>query len=416
MLLTIFIVLGGLVACSADSETDSSPASGSGISEEGQEGSGPGSSSAEGLEDPAVPEPFEGDVDAFYRLPDPLPDGEPGDLIRIQPMEASGGETAMRVMYLSEDRTGQPRAVTGTIFHPDGDAPEGGWPIIADAHGTTGIVEECAPSRMGLVPSDHGVEAVRVMSDYIGLGPEGERHPYLSKTAEANAVLDGLVAARALLGDRLSDRWLVVGHSQGGHAALSSIELAGERVPDLELVGAVVSAPGAQFLEVHDDELQLRIITSMILLGSESEWPDLRAEDFFAPDTLETVEGIVGGHCLDEIVPAMIPLAADSDLYTQDPLTSEATREFMEANDPLPEPVGVPMLLLAGGRDIIVVPARVEALRERLCGIGQQLEYRFLPDADHGTLPVLAADEIDAWVGGRLAGEPAGDDCENAPR
>src|SRR5699024_8577222 len=118
----------------------------------------------------------------------------PGRILRVRPIEADAGEVGLRIMYLTEDRTGTPRAATGTVYHPDGDAPDGGWPVLADAHGTTGIVESCAPSRLGLVPDDHGVPSVRMMADYVGLGPAGERHPYLSKTAEANAVLDGLIA------------------------------------------------------------------------------------------------------------------------------------------------------------------------------------------------------------------------------
>lgn len=360
---------------------------------------------------PAIPEPFEGDDDAFYEVPDPLPEGEVGDLLRIQPIDAADGEIAVRIMYLSEDRTGTRRAATGTIFRPDGDAPDGGWPIIADAHGTTGIVEQCAPSRIGLVPSDHGIGSVRIMADYIGLGPAGERHPYLSKTAEANAILDSVVAAEQLLGDDLSSQWMVVGHSQGGHAALATAELAAERLPDRELVGVVASAPGAQFGEIHGDELQLRIITSMILMGSQSEWPELDPADFFAPDRLETVEEIITDNCLDDIVPAMIPLAASPDLFTVDPLTDPRTREFMAANDPLPEPIDAPVLLLAAGGDIIVVPERVEALRDRLCSIGQQTEFEVHPDADHGNLPTVAGERIDSWVGDRFEGRPAGDDC-----
>lgn len=375
---------------------------------------GPATTEVSGDGDPdaaLVPEPFDGDDDAFYEVPDPLPDGETGDLIRIQAIDAADGERAMRIMYLSEDRNGTRRAATGTIFHPDGDAPEGGWPVIADAHGTTGIVEQCAPSRIGLVPPDQGIESVRIMADYIGLGPTGERHPYLSKTAEANAVLDSIVAAEKLLGDDLSPRWLVVGHSQGGHAALATAELAAERLPQRELVGVVASAPGAQFEEVHGDELQLRIITSLILMGSQSEWPELDPADFFAPERLETVEEIITENCLDDIVPAMIPLAAPPDLFTVDPLTDPRTREFMAANDPLPEPVDVPILLVAAGGDIIVVPERVEALRDRLCSIDQQTEYVMRPEADHGNLPAVAGDLIASWIGDRFEDRPAGDDC-----
>lgn len=406
-ILTMTLLLG-LAACGGTGSSGSDPAPPTTTADTG---STIADDSPGGTDVPELPEPFDGDETAFYEVPDPLPDGEAGELLRLQRLDTGPVEVGWRIMYRTEDRTGRIRAATGTVFHPAGDAPDGGWPVIADAHGTTGIVEACAPSRLGLVPADHGIESVRVMADYVGLGPAGERHPYLSKTAEANAVLDGVVAAHQLLGEDASPEWVVVGHSQGGHAALATAELAAERTPDLDLLGVVASAPGAQFTEQHGDALQLRIITSLILMGSESEWPELDPALFIAEDRFDEVEGIITEHCLDEIVPAMIPLAVSPELFDVDPLTAPETRRFMEANDPLPEPVDVPILVLAGGSDIIVVPARVDALVDRLCSIGQQTEYSVHPDADHGSLPAETADLVDSWVRDRLDGEPAGDDC-----
>ena len=39
--------------------------------------------------------------------------------------------------------------MSGTLTVPKGKAPKGGWPVIAWAHGTTGIADSCAPSREG---------------------------------------------------------------------------------------------------------------------------------------------------------------------------------------------------------------------------------------------------------------------------
>ncbi len=36
-----------------------------------------------------APEEFTGTVEDFYVVPDPLPPGDPGDLIRVQPLDAS---------------------------------------------------------------------------------------------------------------------------------------------------------------------------------------------------------------------------------------------------------------------------------------------------------------------------------------
>jgi len=94
----------------------------------------------------------------FYTPSDPLPAGNPGDLIRSEPMrivyEPSGllgswVATATRIMYLSTDSRGKPTAVTGTYFEPDRPWPGAGpRPLIAFAPGTQGQGDQCAPSRV----------------------------------------------------------------------------------------------------------------------------------------------------------------------------------------------------------------------------------------------------------------------------
>ena len=70
----------------------------------------------------------------FYLPPDPLPPGQPGDLIRTEPsrlvLEPSGQlgaimATGTRIMYRSTDTRGNPIAVTGTYFEPYNDWPGG---------------------------------------------------------------------------------------------------------------------------------------------------------------------------------------------------------------------------------------------------------------------------------------------------
>ncbi len=49
--------------------------------------------------------------------------------------------------------------VTTSVFVPKGDAPEGGFPIVALSNRTTGIAPECAPSLsptlLGLARTNH---------------------------------------------------------------------------------------------------------------------------------------------------------------------------------------------------------------------------------------------------------------------
>ncbi|MGX1770352.1 alpha/beta hydrolase, partial [Dietzia sp. NPDC055343] len=53
---------------------------------------------------------------------------------------------AVRQVYGTIDQHGQPAISTSVVFLPHGVAPEGGWPVVAWAHGTTGLGDDCAPS------------------------------------------------------------------------------------------------------------------------------------------------------------------------------------------------------------------------------------------------------------------------------
>ena len=129
---------------------------------------------------------------AFYQASEAEIAGAPGTVIRQEPMVgAPAGASAYRVLYRSTTPDGQPIAVSGVIIIPQGTAPPGGWPIVAWAHPTTGIVPHCAPSlalfifqqiagSRQLLERGYAIAA----TDYPGLGTPGP-HPYLVGASEA---------------------------------------------------------------------------------------------------------------------------------------------------------------------------------------------------------------------------------------
>lgn len=355
-------------------------------------------------------EDFSGPVEAFYEVPDPLPPGEPGDLIRTMPVDAPAGEVGVRVMYHSTDAEDDDRAVTGVVYYPTGEAPDGGWPIVAWAHGTSGLAAPCAPSRNPAPPPGFGVRGVRVATDYIGLGPVGELHPYLSAAAEGHAVVDGVAAARSLPEAEAGDRWVVAGVSQGGHAALVTGERATDRLPDAELLGTVALAPGAQLGETYGDEVQARIITTMVLVGAAAEDPAIDLADYLSPDVLEAAAVIEEG-CVGDVIGSMAALGSSPDYFVDDPRTAPLGTAWAEENDPGQVVSEAPLLLVQGGQDPLVVPARTAALFDRLCGLGQVVDMLEIPTANHDTVTDEAVTDVEAWLAARFAGEPADDDC-----
>ena len=105
----------------------------------------------------------------FYDTPDAFADtGQPGDLIRS--MEFDGyrlpeGVIATRILYGTTTSEGDLVASSGVVLVPPGEPPAEGWPVIAWAHGTSGVNRRCAPSLMTDVFSDY-----RVINIYLETG------------------------------------------------------------------------------------------------------------------------------------------------------------------------------------------------------------------------------------------------------
>jgi pimeloyl-ACP methyl ester carboxylesterase len=216
----------------------------------------------------------------FYTPPDPLPPGQPGDLMRSEPMRLVydpsgqlGGwvATGTRIMYRSTDSRGNPVAVTGTYFEPDRPWPGGGpRPLIAYAPGAYGQGDQCAPSRIfsqsihfssglditlghaELLPATLVARGFAVVvTDYEGLGTPGV-HTFNIRLAQAQALLDAARAAEKLPGTSLAPDGPVAlwGYSQGGTASAAAAELASDYAPELHVVGTYSGAPGADLSEL----------------------------------------------------------------------------------------------------------------------------------------------------------------------
>lgn len=366
------------------------------------------------IDQPGEPELFEGSTEAFYEVPDPLPDGGPGDLIRYQVLDSertsTGGEqparerTTVRVMYHSNDAAGTDRATTGIVTFPHAEPPVGGWPVVSFAHGTAGMASRCAPSRDGFAAPGWGIDGVWAATDYVGLGPVGEIHPYLSKSAEGNAVIDIVRAAAQVPASGAGRRWVSVGHSQGGHAALAAHELSDRRAPGLELEATVAVAPAAGIdVSYGIDRPLMDVLTMMQLYGARSEHDGIDLRRYLRPEVIDEIEVFETG-CVDEISFELVSADRD-DPFAVDTRSTEPAASLLRANRIGTRAVpGVPVLLVSGSLDPTVVPERVDALFGRLCTLGQQTFITRVPGADHSSIISLAVDEVTDFLTAALAG------------
>jgi hypothetical protein len=397
------VVAAGLVGCS------SSASDGGAASEAGPTTTSASSTTA--AADAPEPEQYEGDVDGFYEVPDPLPKGEPGQLIRVQDLGEAGGVRTRRVMYHSRDAEDRDRAVTGIISSPTGAPPKGGWPVTSQANGTVGLASQCALSRNGAPAGDWGVEGVHAATDYVGLGPVGEIHPYLSGPSEGNSVIDAVRAARNLPDAHAGTRWFSIGHSQGGHGALFAGERAADYAPELDLLGTVSLAPATELTKTYGpvDEVVTRIVGVMMLYGATSEHPEIHFEDYAGPELLAADDVFEEG-CLDDIINAMAPIPAET-FYAHDPLETEPAKSLLQLNQPGLVKTESPLFLAQGTEDVRVDVHRTEDFFDRVCKLGQVTDLLIVEGKDHGTIVPAAAPAAARWMNDRLAGKPAPDSC-----
>jgi alpha-beta hydrolase superfamily lysophospholipase len=360
------------------------------------------------------------DPDGFYRPPTNLEAAAPGELLRAEPFTRGvpDGIRGWRVLYRSEDQHGGPVAVSGLVLEPMEDA--GLRPIVAIAHGSTGVAEACAPSLsarpLASLPAvEEALEAgfVVAASDLPGLGTPGP-HPYLLGEASAHAVLDSVRAARDIAPvDR--DRLAIWGFSQGGHAALFAAELAPVYAPELPLDGVVAFAPATDLAAIIQGG-EGNVFGTLLVVNAVAAWAEaydeLDIRDVLEEDSVETALDI-SGRCLDGLsLPASTIQSVQlrSALASLDDPQAQAWAPVLAANSPS-GPIPAPLLVFQGTADPFIAPDITEAYVAERCADGDDVELRLVTGAEHFTLSWRTADDAVAWTEARFAGEPTTPSC-----
>jgi pimeloyl-ACP methyl ester carboxylesterase len=353
--------------------------------------------------------------------------GPPGTLIRYEPMLfAPAGAQAYRALYRSTGMHGEPIAVSGVIVVPPGPAPEGGRPIVAWAHPTTGVVPHCAPSLAIFVFQqmaglrqliEQGV--VVAATDYPGLGTPGP-HPYLVGDSEARAVIDSVRVARSLPGVGGGNSFAVWGHSQGGQASLYTGLIARSYAPELNLVGVAAAAPATSLVTLMGDDFRTsggKNLTAMTL-WSWARVYNAPIERVVLPEAMPTVDQLAS-ECIESIFDILARRRTEKPLeqhFLSVPniATVEPWRSLALRNTPGPLPSRIPLFLAQGTTDDIVRPEVTRAYMQRQCRAGGKVAMMWVPGVGHGFVARDSADAAVAWMMDRFAGTPAPSDCGRA--
>lgn len=361
---------------------------------------------------PVVPPP------EFYD-PGPVAAGPDGELLDAVELAAVPGLRQWAILYRSPGPGGSPAAVSGLVLAPDGPPPAGGRPVVVLAHGTTGLGDQCAPSRSLAYRIEMAIAGVQlaargwtvVATDYVGLGTPGP-HPYLDGPLAASAVLDSVRALDGLPGADPGSDLLFLGLSQGGHAVLWAAGAAAAEPPlGMTVRGAVAAAPAADLASIADHVLapdgdRMAWRGALLIAAAWTATEGIPAETILTPSALPLLAR-VEQDC--GIAPRAYPLQPGvGDLPD--------LQAAIERNTPPALPPEVPLLYLHGDADTVLPVESARIMVERLCAAGSAVEYREVAGADHvGILYAedRIADSID-WLAARLDRAPAEVTCPAA--
>jgi uncharacterized membrane protein HdeD (DUF308 family) len=378
-------------------------------------------------------------VDAFYAAPGSVP-ADPGELIRSEPFtrEVPDGARAWRILYTTTDALGTPRTASALVVVPDDTSPH---PVIAWTHGTTGYAPPCAPS-LARQPFESGALFVvdqvidrgwaLVATDYAGLGTPAPQ-PYLIGKGEARSELDAVRAARHLDGTALAQQTVVWGHSQGGHAALWTGEIAADYAPDVPLDGVAALAPASDLTAFAGELTSITggsVFASYVIAAYSQTYSDVNLDDYVRASA-RTVVQRMSTRCLAEpgilaSVLAAVSLSADPVIWSRDPTTGPLG-ERLAQNVPT-GPFAAPVLIGQGAADTLILPSMQRKFVRQLCSshpgtgtgtdTGQAIDYRSYPGKGHVSLVEAgspAITDLFAWTADRFAGRSASSDCASLP-
>jgi hypothetical protein len=371
----------------------------------------PSASTVAGL--PDVP-----DGDLYYPKADAVAASKPGELLQTLEINAPTGTRAWFVVYGSTGLDGKPVAVSGLILAPEAPPASGGHLVVAWAHGTTGVADLCAPSKTGLasIPAEISDLVAKgyvvTATDYEGLGTNGV-HPYLVGISEGRSVLDSIRAVQTLPDAHAAADSVVVGLSQGGHAALWAAELAPSYAPGLSLLGSLALSPPTSLVALDTWAFHQAAAGSVEAAAPALLLFGVYNAIYDAPLNFLTNAGRQSALAGRE---GCSPPPVSTTPYLRDPAEIAEWNTLLTRNSPGLALTPVPIRVVSPKADQAVQYDTQVAGVEVMCAIGDTVELRSV-EGDHFasfSSPTAWADAT-AWIHDRFAGVEAVTTCAALP-
>ncbi|MEX0625695.1 MAG: alpha/beta fold hydrolase, partial [Chloroflexota bacterium] len=226
-------------------------------------------------------------------------------------------------------------------------------------------------------------------------------HPYLIGISEGRSVLDSIRAVQALRAANAGAEAVVIGHSQGGHAALWAAELAPSYASGLTLLGALAASPPTDLVAwdtwaFHEAAVgALDTVAAPLLLFGV--WNAI----YDAPLNFLTDSGRQSALAGRD---ACFPPPVVTTPYLRDPAEIPEWNNLLTRNSPGLALTGVPIRVVAPRADEAVQFDAQVAGVTTMCAIGDTVELQSV-EGDHfsSVEGPTAWPNITTWISDRFA-------------
>lgn len=439
-------------------------------------------------------DPCEDSISSIYEDPGELP-GEKGAIIRCAEdqtfssdalynyMSENGykaspftsGTTTYRILYRTERGNGEAGYASAKLFLPTRPRAKT-LPVVISLRGTVGLAPKCAASkhdheerygdfeRQNFSLAGYGYAVLATdLAGFANYGASGNPPFGFAHTSDmGKPALDGVIAMRNLLGDRLGRKVVLLGQSQGGHSALSALAMSNpidENVTpenealglehygvDGEIAGVALYAPlwftqrswGGLLLLAGTYPFETSSLLNMASIWyhySHGEMLDGEGHglDIFKDNVKEGVKELVDTTCSAARTPALEELGKDmrdivepsfySAIAAPAAITGDCrgnelcekwmARYYADRPHIAGSASHVPMLIVYSMSDTTIGPGRMACVFDRLKEDGVPLEVCIDDnDAGHGGTMDVRGDFVADWIASKTLDADVPSKCE----
>jgi acetyl esterase/lipase len=329
-----------------------------------------------------------------------------------------------RAVFESRYPDGETARVFAQVVIPVFEGPAETRALYVFGPGSTGLIDNCRPSReheagirwglyLAHVLSHAGKGVIGIIPDYLGFGDPDREQYYMVAKAEAAALLDAVrsfnqIQEHLALEGISGTRNFLAGFSQGGHAVFAAADFRNSYAPELELSGVIGYGPSTDITSLlleYPSVAPMIIYTYSKLYGQNRVDPALIFSEPYASGLEEDVlSQCVGG--MQAYYPNEPQELYHPDFYKA--LVEEALPKrypdlatILQKNSTGITSHGIDTLILQGTEDIVVFPETQQSFVDTIRFRGDTVELKIFEGARHDTRQ-SGFDLVQNWMNQRL--------------